>query len=71
MCIYTPDGEVSSGGQSSAPSVQLLSSGQKRLIHSELLTQVVFDDKGQVIKSKERKLFLLNDTLICANVNLK
>lgn len=71
MCSYTPDVELSSGGQSSAPSVQLLSSEQKHLIHSELLTQVIFDDKGQVIKSKERKLFLLNDTLIYANVKLK
>uniref|UniRef100_H3CC92 Rho guanine nucleotide exchange factor 10 like n=1 Tax=Tetraodon nigroviridis TaxID=99883 RepID=H3CC92_TETNG len=50
---------------------KLLTSDQKHLIRSELLTEVVFDDKGQVLRSKERKVFLLNDTLICANVNLK
>lgn len=33
--------------------------------------ETVYGDKGQVLKSKERKLFLLNDSLICANVNLK
>lgn len=51
--------------------LQLLTSEQKHLIHAELLTEVVFDDRGQVLRSKERKVFLLNDTLICANVNLK
>ncbi|XP_056897171.1 rho guanine nucleotide exchange factor 10-like protein isoform X1 [Takifugu flavidus] len=50
---------------------KLLASEQKHLIHSELLTEVIFDEKGQVLKSRDRKLFLLNDTLICANVNLK
>lgn len=51
--------------------LQLLTSEQKHLVHSELLAEVVFDDKGQVVRSKERKVFLLNHTLICANVNLK
>lgn len=50
---------------------QLLNSQQRQLIHCELLTETVYGDKGQVLKSKERKIFLLNDTLICANVNLK
>uniref|UniRef100_A0A3P8NK58 DH domain-containing protein n=1 Tax=Astatotilapia calliptera TaxID=8154 RepID=A0A3P8NK58_ASTCA len=50
---------------------KLLNSEQRQLIHCELLTEIVFGDKGQVIKSKERKVFLINDTLICANVNLK
>ncbi|XP_041654440.1 rho guanine nucleotide exchange factor 10-like protein isoform X1 [Cheilinus undulatus] len=50
---------------------KLLNSEQRQLIQCELLTEIVYGDKGQVLKSKERKVFLLNDTLICANVNLK
>ncbi|XP_040009743.1 rho guanine nucleotide exchange factor 10-like protein isoform X2 [Xiphias gladius] len=50
---------------------KLLNSEQRHLIQCELLTEIVYGDNGQVLKSKERKVFLLNDTLICANVNLK
>ncbi|XP_068453209.1 rho guanine nucleotide exchange factor 10-like protein [Clinocottus analis] len=50
---------------------KLLNSEQRQLIQCELLTEIVYGDKGQVLKSKERKVFLINDTLICANVNLK
>uniref|UniRef100_A0A7N6BXU9 DH domain-containing protein n=1 Tax=Anabas testudineus TaxID=64144 RepID=A0A7N6BXU9_ANATE len=50
---------------------KLLNSEQRQLIHCEVLTEIVYGEKGQVLKSKERKIFLLNDTLICANVNLK
>ncbi|XP_023122281.2 rho guanine nucleotide exchange factor 10-like protein isoform X3 [Amphiprion ocellaris] len=50
---------------------KLLSLDQRQLIQCEVLTEIVYGDKGQVVKSKERKIFLLNDTLICANVNLK
>ncbi|XP_068589224.1 rho guanine nucleotide exchange factor 10-like protein [Cebidichthys violaceus] len=50
---------------------KLLNSEQRQWIQCELLTEIVYGDKGQVVKSKERKVFLLNDTLICANVNLK
>ncbi|KAI9532520.1 hypothetical protein NQZ68_031222, partial [Dissostichus eleginoides] len=50
---------------------KLLRAGGRQLLHCELLTERVYGDQGQVLKSKERKLFLLNDTLICANLNLK
>ncbi|KAM4563381.1 rho guanine nucleotide exchange factor 10-like protein isoform 1-T2 [Odontesthes bonariensis] len=50
---------------------KMLNSEQRQLIQCELLTETVYGDKGQVLKSKERKVFLLNDTLICVNVNLK
>ncbi|XP_034091832.1 rho guanine nucleotide exchange factor 10-like protein isoform X3 [Gymnodraco acuticeps] len=50
---------------------KLLRAGGRQLLHCELLTERVYGDKGQVLKSKERKLFLLNDILICANLNLK
>lgn len=50
---------------------QQLNSDQKQLILCETLIETVYGDKGQVLKSKERKLFLLSDILICANINLK
>ncbi|XP_032564884.1 rho guanine nucleotide exchange factor 10-like protein isoform X6 [Chiroxiphia lanceolata] len=50
---------------------KLLSSGQRQLLLCETLTETVYGDRGQLIKSKERKVFLLNDMLICANINFK
>ncbi|RVE71204.1 hypothetical protein OJAV_G00072270 [Oryzias javanicus] len=50
---------------------KLLHSEQKHLIHCELLTETVYGDKGQVLKSRRRKLFLFSDVLICANVTWK
>lgn len=51
--------------------LQLLSSGQRQLLLCETLTETVYGDRGQLIKSKERKVFLLNDMLVCANINFK
>ncbi|XP_051962088.1 rho guanine nucleotide exchange factor 10-like protein [Xyrauchen texanus] len=48
-----------------------LNSDQKQLILCETLIETVYGEKGQVLKSKERKVFLLNDMLFCANINLK
>ncbi|XP_040918128.1 rho guanine nucleotide exchange factor 10-like protein isoform X2 [Toxotes jaculatrix] len=50
---------------------KLLKSEQRQLIQCEPLTEIVYGDNGQVLKSKERKVFLLNNTVICANINLK
>ncbi|XP_066546532.1 rho guanine nucleotide exchange factor 10-like protein isoform X2 [Amia ocellicauda] len=50
---------------------KLLNSDQRQLILCETLIETVYGDRGQVLKSKERKVFLLNDTLICANINVK
>ncbi|XP_042650332.1 rho guanine nucleotide exchange factor 10-like protein isoform X5 [Tyto alba] len=50
---------------------KLLSSGQRQLLLCETLTETVYGDRGQLIKSKERKVFLLNDMLVCANINFK
>lgn len=56
----------------SVPSlVQLLTSGQRQLLLCETLTETVYGDRGQLIKSKERRVFLLNDMLVCANINFK
>lgn len=48
-----------------------MSSGQRQLLLCETLTETVYGDRGQLIKSKERKVFLLNDMLVCANINFK
>ncbi|CAN2387995.1 Rho guanine nucleotide exchange factor [Pristimantis euphronides] len=48
-----------------------LSSGLNQLLLCETLTEMVYGEKGQLLKSKERKLFLLNDVLVCANINFK
>ncbi|KAM4703509.1 rho guanine nucleotide exchange factor 10-like protein [Rhinophrynus dorsalis] len=48
-----------------------LSSGQHQLLLCETLTEMVYGDRGQLLKSKERRLFLLNDVLVCANINFK
>ncbi|GAB1289153.1 Rho guanine nucleotide exchange factor 10-like protein [Apodemus speciosus] len=50
---------------------RLLTSGQRQLLLCETLTETVYGDRGQLIKSKERRVFLLNDMLVCANINFK
>uniref|UniRef100_A0A8C7IFN3 Rho guanine nucleotide exchange factor 10 like n=1 Tax=Oncorhynchus kisutch TaxID=8019 RepID=A0A8C7IFN3_ONCKI len=48
-----------------------LNSDQGSLVLCETLIETVYGDRGQVLKSKERKVFLFNDILICANINIK
>lgn len=55
----------------SVPCPQLLTSGQRQLLLCETLTETVYGDRGQLIKSKERRVFLLSDMLVCANINFK
>ncbi|KAL2090467.1 hypothetical protein ACEWY4_012730 [Coilia grayii] len=50
---------------------KVLSTEQSALVLCETLVETVYGDRGQVIKSKERKLFLFSDKLICANINIK
>ena len=50
---------------------QQLSSEQGTLVLCETLVETVYGERGQVLKSKERKVFLFDDTLVCANVNVK
>ncbi|XP_040084428.1 rho guanine nucleotide exchange factor 10-like protein [Oryx dammah] len=50
---------------------KLLTSGQRQLLLCETLTETVYGDRGQLVKSKERRVFLLNDMLVCANINFK
>ncbi|XP_078139925.1 rho guanine nucleotide exchange factor 10-like protein [Centroberyx gerrardi] len=49
----------------------LSTSGQGSLVLCETLIETVYGERGQVLKSKERKVFLFDDVLICANINVK
>ncbi|XP_028261452.1 rho guanine nucleotide exchange factor 10-like protein isoform X2 [Parambassis ranga] len=48
-----------------------LNSEQGSLVLCETLIETVYSERGQVLKSKERKVFLFDDVLICANINVK
>ncbi|KAM9443496.1 rho guanine nucleotide exchange factor 10-like protein isoform 2-T4 [Clarias gariepinus] len=48
-----------------------LNSDQNSLVLCETLIETVYSERGQVLKSKERKVFLFNNMLVCANVNVK
>ncbi|KAM9759832.1 rho guanine nucleotide exchange factor 10-like protein isoform 2-T2 [Menidia menidia] len=48
-----------------------LNSEQGSLVLCETLIETVYGERGQVLKSKERKVFLFDDVLICANINIK
>uniref|UniRef100_A0A8C7YVS4 Rho guanine nucleotide exchange factor (GEF) 10-like a n=1 Tax=Oryzias sinensis TaxID=183150 RepID=A0A8C7YVS4_9TELE len=48
-----------------------LSSEQGSLVLCETLIETVYGERGQVLKSKERKVFLFDDVLVCANINVK
>ncbi|XP_076123415.1 rho guanine nucleotide exchange factor 10-like protein isoform X2 [Alosa pseudoharengus] len=50
---------------------KVLNAEQSSLILCEALVETVYGERGQVIKSKERKVFLFSDKLICANLNVK
>ncbi|MFT7814163.1 rho guanine nucleotide exchange factor 10-like protein isoform X1 [Arapaima gigas] len=50
---------------------KVLSSEKSHLVLCETLTEIVHGERGQVLKSKERKVFLLNDTLVCTSINVK
>ncbi|XP_027023647.1 rho guanine nucleotide exchange factor 10-like protein isoform X2 [Tachysurus fulvidraco] len=48
-----------------------LNSDQNSLVLCETLIETVYGERGQVLKSKERKVFLFSNMLICANANIK
>ncbi|KAF7474535.1 Hypothetical predicted protein [Marmota monax] len=48
---------------------QLLSSGSRYLIRSDDVIETVYNDRGEVVKTKERRLFMLNDVLMCATAS--
>nr|XP_040055874.1 rho guanine nucleotide exchange factor 10 isoform X2 [Gasterosteus aculeatus aculeatus] len=50
---------------------KLLSNGSRYLIRSDDMVETVYNERGEVIKTKERRLFLLNDVLMCATANVR
>uniref|UniRef100_A0A8C9RDY0 Rho guanine nucleotide exchange factor 10 n=1 Tax=Scleropages formosus TaxID=113540 RepID=A0A8C9RDY0_SCLFO len=50
---------------------KLLSSGSRYLIRSDDMVETVYSERGEVVKTKERRLFLLNDVLMCATANTR
>ncbi|XP_065486727.1 rho guanine nucleotide exchange factor 10 isoform X6 [Caloenas nicobarica] len=50
---------------------KLLSSGNRYLVRTDDMIETVYNDKGEIIKTKERRLFMLNDVLMCATVNIR
>ncbi|KAL7988017.1 hypothetical protein Chor_006936 [Crotalus horridus] len=50
---------------------KLLSSGNRYLVRSDDMLETVYTDKGEIMKTKERRLFMLNDVLMCATVHIR
>ncbi|XP_035388735.1 rho guanine nucleotide exchange factor 10 isoform X2 [Electrophorus electricus] len=50
---------------------KLLSSGTRYLIRSDDVVETVYNDRGEIVKTKERRLFLLSDVLMCATPNTR
>ncbi|XP_028293426.1 rho guanine nucleotide exchange factor 10 isoform X3 [Gouania willdenowi] len=50
---------------------KLLSNGSRYLLRSDDMVETVYNERGEMIKTKERRLFLLNDVLMCATPNVR
>ncbi|XP_049917130.1 rho guanine nucleotide exchange factor 10 isoform X2 [Epinephelus moara] len=50
---------------------KLLSNGSRYLIRSDDMVETVSNERSEIIKTKERRLFLLNDVLMCATPNIR
>uniref|UniRef100_A0A673ADD0 Rho guanine nucleotide exchange factor 10 n=1 Tax=Sphaeramia orbicularis TaxID=375764 RepID=A0A673ADD0_9TELE len=50
---------------------KLLSNGSRYLIRSDDMVETVYNERGEIVKTKERRLFLLNDVLMCATPNIR
>lgn len=50
---------------------KLLSNCSRYLIRSDDMVETVYNERGEIIKTKERRLFLLNDVLMCATPNIR
>ncbi|KAL8172799.1 UNVERIFIED_CONTAM: Rho guanine nucleotide exchange factor 10 [Gekko kuhli] len=50
---------------------KLLSSGNRYLIRTDDMLETVYNDRGEIVKTKERRLFMLNDVLMCATVHFR
>eukprot|EP00079_Xenopus_tropicalis_P036144 XP_017949915.1 PREDICTED: rho guanine nucleotide exchange factor 10 isoform X3 [Xenopus tropicalis] len=50
---------------------KLLSNGSRYLVRSDDMVETVFNERGEIIKTKQRRLFMLNDVLMCATANAR
>ncbi|XP_068388048.1 rho guanine nucleotide exchange factor 10 isoform X5 [Eschrichtius robustus] len=50
---------------------KLLSSGSRYLVRSDDVIETVYNDRGEIVKTKERRLFMLNDVLMCTTVSAR
>ncbi|XP_059941722.1 rho guanine nucleotide exchange factor 10 isoform X2 [Mesoplodon densirostris] len=50
---------------------KLLSSGSRYLVRSDDVIETVYNDRGEIVKTKQRRLFMLNDVLMCATVSAR
>lgn len=50
---------------------KLLSNGSRYLIRSDDMIETVYNEKGEILKTKQRRLFMLNDVLMCATANAR
>uniref|UniRef100_A0A8C4LM83 Rho guanine nucleotide exchange factor 10 n=1 Tax=Equus asinus asinus TaxID=83772 RepID=A0A8C4LM83_EQUAS len=50
---------------------KLLSSGNRYLVRSDDMIETVYNDRGEIVKTKERRIFMLNDVLMCATVSAR
>ncbi|KAM4042538.1 rho guanine nucleotide exchange factor 10 isoform 3-T3 [Anomaloglossus baeobatrachus] len=48
---------------------KLLSNGSRYLIRSDDMIETVYNEKGEILKTKQRRVFMLNDVLMCATAN--
>ncbi|XP_063772743.1 rho guanine nucleotide exchange factor 10 isoform X2 [Pseudophryne corroboree] len=48
---------------------KLLSNGSRYLIRSDDMVETVYNERGDIVKTKQRRLFMLNDVLMCATAN--
>uniref|UniRef100_A0A4W3JJT6 Rho guanine nucleotide exchange factor 10 n=1 Tax=Callorhinchus milii TaxID=7868 RepID=A0A4W3JJT6_CALMI len=48
---------------------KLLHCGSRYLLRSDDMIETVYNEKGEMVKTKERRLFMLNDVLMCATVH--
>ncbi|KAG8444945.1 hypothetical protein GDO86_009923 [Hymenochirus boettgeri] len=50
---------------------KLLINGSRHLIRSDDMLETVYNERGEIIKTKQRRLFMLNDVLMCATANAR
>ncbi|XP_075454332.1 rho guanine nucleotide exchange factor 10 isoform X2 [Ascaphus truei] len=50
---------------------KLLSNGSRYLLRSDDMLETVYNERGEIVKIKQRRLFMLNDVLMCATANAR